>query len=386
MRRRTSTQLHPWTPLLALTLGAAACGPELGAGELEETAAAVGLPAPASAPFHAATVKVFEASQPGQFCTGFNLYSNPGQERAYAVTSAACVAGRSASQLRVQVRKDANSSPWTLSALAVYIHPIHLASGAPDAPALVVYGTLARGHGSIIPQLRYYAIDALGIDRDYSFLGDPRLTGYPFGFGASGGVHVTGPGVSMFSANPGGIGARFAIFLNRADAETTASTDMHPGDQGAPTLCDRLVGGTRVASPLIGGSSDLIIGNQRFGVCGMLIRRGPLGPFGEVHVDAIEISPFASWFATVHGDTCAGTSCTTPCSPLSCAETGCGEHGDGCGGVLNCGSCCVPRTCADVSYQCGLHDDGCGGSLNCGSCRTRGEELESCGGNRLCLR
>ncbi len=75
------------------------------------------------------------------------------------------------------------------------------------------------------------------------------------------------------------------------------------------------------------------------------------------------------------------------CIPTSCAQTGaeCGTIGDGCGGVLNCGSCpgvsvcggggipyvcgggstCVPQTCQDVGATCGLVGDGCGATLDC---------------------
>lgn len=387
-----STNAHPRPiPLvLPLLFAALACGPEPTDTELEETSAAVGLPAPAGAAFQAATVKIFDPAHPGQYCTGFNLYENPDRQRAYAVTSAACVASKSPAQLRVQVRRDASALPWTLAVQEVFVHPIHLATGNPDAPALIAYGTFVRREGSISSQLRYYPIDQGGIDRDYTFLGDTRMMGYLFGYGASLGEHVTGPGVSMLSANPGGVPARFAIFLNRADASTTAASDMHPGDQGAPALCDRLVGGVRVAGSLLGGSADLMIGNLRYGVCAMLIRRGPVGAFGEVHVDAIEVAPFERWFATVHGDVCSGSTCTTPCSPLTCAETGCGEHGDGCGGVMDCGACCVPRTCAQVPNECGLHDDGCGASLDCGRCPTRfkepSEDPAVCDGYRICLR
>jgi len=86
----------------------------------------------------------------------------------------------------------------------------------------------------------------------------------------------------------------------------------------------------------------------------------------------------------------------TPCKPLTCAEQGlsCGPAGNGCGGVIDggCGSCsgfegggtatcggggtpgvcgqpsCTPLTCAGLGYDCGPAADGCGGLLECGSC------------------
>jgi hypothetical protein len=94
------------------------------------------------------------------------------------------------------------------------------------------------------------------------------------------------------------------------------------------------------------------------------------------------------------------TSCVQPdvptCSPKTCAQLGysCGAQGDGCGGVVNCGSCptgqscggggapgvcgggCAPRSCAQQSFSCGLQGDGCGNVLDCGTCPTG----QSCGG------
>lgn len=54
------------------------------------------------------------------------------------------------------------------------------------------------------------------------------------------------------------------------------------------------------------------------------------------------------------------------CLPETCEGLGksCGEWPDGCGGVLDCGSCCVPATCDPRFPTCNI-DDGCGGKLNC---------------------
>jgi len=94
------------------------------------------------------------------------------------------------------------------------------------------------------------------------------------------------------------------------------------------------------------------------------------------------------------------TSCVTPytvnCGAKSCSQLGfnCGPAGDGCGGLLNCGTCtlpqtcggagqpgvcgggCMPRTCAAQGFTCGPAGDGCGGQLNCGACPTG----QVCGG------
>ena len=87
------------------------------------------------------------------------------------------------------------------------------------------------------------------------------------------------------------------------------------------------------------------------------------------------------------------------CGLVTCASmnAGCGPIGDGCGGMLDCGSCtapktcggggtpfqcggnsgCVPKTCAQLGFNCGPAGDGCGGKLDCGSCPTG----QACGAN-----
>jgi hypothetical protein len=95
------------------------------------------------------------------------------------------------------------------------------------------------------------------------------------------------------------------------------------------------------------------------------------------------------------------SSCVTPdvptCTPKTCADQniGCGQAGDGCGGVLDCGACsggqscggggvpnqcgapaCTPVTCLAQGLSCGPAGDGCGNALDCGSCPTG----QTCGG------
>ena len=87
------------------------------------------------------------------------------------------------------------------------------------------------------------------------------------------------------------------------------------------------------------------------------------------------------------------------CTPKTCAQVnvGCGPAGDGCGGLLQCGTCtapatcggggtssqcggmmgCVPKTCASLGVNCGPAADGCGNLLQCGSCTMP----DTCGGN-----
>ena len=88
---------------------------------------------------------------------------------------------------------------------------------------------------------------------------------------------------------------------------------------------------------------------------------------------------------------------TNGCVPKSCKDLGftCGPNADGCGGLLQCGDCtapefcggggfskcggvtnlapdgaviCNPTTCNALGYDCGPAGDGCGGLLNCGTC------------------
>jgi hypothetical protein len=88
------------------------------------------------------------------------------------------------------------------------------------------------------------------------------------------------------------------------------------------------------------------------------------------------------------------------CVPQTCQQQniGCGPAGDGCGNVIQCGSCtapqtcggggtpsqcgiidagsCVPLTCASQHISCGAAGDGCGNLLQCASCPVG----ETCGG------
>jgi hypothetical protein len=90
------------------------------------------------------------------------------------------------------------------------------------------------------------------------------------------------------------------------------------------------------------------------------------------------------------------------CGLVTCASAGasCGPVGDGCGGVIDCGTCnapetcggagtlftcgdgggsgtsCTPRSCTDAAANCGVVADGCGGlTPSCGTCPTG----EACG-------
>ena len=92
-------------------------------------------------------------------------------------------------------------------------------------------------------------------------------------------------------------------------------------------------------------------------------------------------------FTTDSGGGTGGGSCTK----LTCADLGinCGPAGDGCGGLIECGTCtgtqtcggggipsvcggsagCVPKDCTALAVECGPAGDGCGGLIaTCGSC------------------
>ncbi len=87
------------------------------------------------------------------------------------------------------------------------------------------------------------------------------------------------------------------------------------------------------------------------------------------------------------------------CTPRTCTEMGtnCGPVADGCGGLVECGSCtspeicggggkpsvcgggpvgCIPKTCIDLAAKCGPQGDGCGKAIDCGTCPAG----ETCGG------
>jgi hypothetical protein len=109
-------------------------------------------------------------------------------------------------------------------------------------------------------------------------------------------------------------------------------------------------------------------------------------------------------FSQCGGDSAALDGGGGVCTPTTCTTLGfnCGFAGDGCGNMLNCGTCtapqfcgaggfnvcggnsvvaeggsaCVPQTCAQLGFDCGPADDGCGNQLNCGSCQSP----QICGG------
>jgi hypothetical protein len=113
----------------------------------------------------------------------------------------------------------------------------------------------------------------------------------------------------------------------------------------------------------------------------------------------------------------SGDGSTGSCKPKTCADAGytCGMNGDGCGNTIDCGTCtapafcggggyskcgggvgpdggvvsaCVPYTCATAPhgpYNCGSTGDGCGNVIDCGTCPASqfcgGGGFNQCGGS-----
>jgi hypothetical protein len=103
-----------------------------------------------------------------------------------------------------------------------------------------------------------------------------------------------------------------------------------------------------------------------------------------------------------------GEASTISCTPLTCQRLGytCGQTGNGCGGMIDCGTCsanetcggggkfsvcggsgpCKPKSCSDLKATCGPQGDGCGNVIQCGSCKSPdicggGGEPSQCGSN-----
>jgi hypothetical protein len=97
------------------------------------------------------------------------------------------------------------------------------------------------------------------------------------------------------------------------------------------------------------------------------------------------------------------------CKKLTCADypdVNCGPVSDGCTGLIDCGTCKVPKscgggnvpsqcggvackawTCQDLDIECGQAGNGCGGTLECGDCPSPqicgGGGASKCGGGQV---
>lgn len=127
---------------------------------------------------------------------------------------------------------------------------------------------------------------------------------------------------------------------------------------------------------------------------------------GSASDDAGDDAPTITGDSSITGD--SGGVCT----PKKCSDLGytCGMNGDGCGGVVDCGTCtapqycggggyskcggntgfqpdgapsCTPQTCASLGIDCGPAGDGCGGLIqSCGTCS--GTDICGGGGPGVC--
>ena len=108
------------------------------------------------------------------------------------------------------------------------------------------------------------------------------------------------------------------------------------------------------------------------------------------------------------GQTCTNSACKdsgATCTPATCATKNhvCGQDGDGCGGILDCGACgtgkqckyaAIGNTCEDIPppactpdlpaeacmNTCGIVGDGCGGQIDCQMTGFGCPSGQSCGG------
>ncbi len=145
----------------------------------------------------------------------------------------------------------------------------------------------------------------------------------------------------------------------------------------------------RVARALLAGS---VWASLTVAACGS--RTGLLGPTPE-HDASLDVED-APIDVIEAGEEAEGI--MPLCTPRTCSQMGwnCGVNGDGCGHTIDCGTCpepqicgangfsrcgggfglgpdgaplCTPETCQSLNIDCGPAGDGCGGVLFCGSCQ-----------------
>ena len=151
------------------------------------------------------------------------------------------------------------------------------------------------------------------------------------------------------------------------------------------------------------GSGFLGLGDSGLGVTGCAKRTcaeagmncGPISDGCGGLVDC-GTCPSGQACGAISPSVCGAGSCTTR---STCADLGatCGQQGDGCGDVIECGTCtlpetcggagvsntcgtpsgttgeggvCTPKSCLSMGYNCGPVADGCGGLVDCGTCAT----------------
>jgi hypothetical protein len=231
-------------------------------------------------------------------------------------------------------------------------------------------------------------------------------------------------------ANPPGLFARWLNYVSALDA---------PNPSGAPPnpATVTIQAGRHDVDHVLGASVDWIDGldpNQAGAAAQMLLHftfdvnacghvifsdfhvNGQTGTNGVVFPQECDKNPLSAQehileYMIWDLESCASP--TTPgCTPRTCAAQGigCGPAGDGCGGLLQCGTCpssqacggggvlgqcggmgyCAPRSCQDQKLACGPAGDGCGGILQCGTCTPPqtcggGGVPGQCGGGSTCV-
>lgn len=187
-----------------------------------------------------------------------------------------------------------------------------------------------------------------------------------------------------------------------ADCQTCGTEDgCHPPRTTCTCSTDSSLDGKACA---VVNKCDLP-GTCNEGVC---VSRGPVTctPPDECHVASCDATtggctskpaPDGTPCGPLGQNTCSAGTCVVPCGLMTCASQHvyCGQTGDGCGHIINCGTCtapetcggggvpstcgaphCTKQTCAQIGASCGVQADGCGGTMNCGSCPLG----QTCGG------
>jgi hypothetical protein len=171
------------------------------------------------------------------------------------------------------------------------------------------------------------------------------------------------------------------------DGGASARTCAFPqtcGGAGVPSVC----GGTGACIPKTKAAVCLGTTGARGSTCGPVAN----GCGGSIDCgDCTNVADGCGADPSKPGVCAAKSSAdAAACKKKTCTDLGfgCGPAGDGCGGLLDCGSCespqtcggggqpsqcggtgaCIPKTCADYpSNSCGPVPDGCGKSLTCGA-------------------
>ena len=186
--------------------------------------------------------------------------------------------------------------------------------------------------------------------------------------------------------------------------QTTSETETQICLQALDTIFTSRCGQTQSLVPCICGTTD-----PTACLNGQIT---PNGPLFDLHIcdtnSAHLITPFPPPGLTVYGvqqaetiANCAaafGCDCLGSCTPGTACPAGqnCGTAPNGCGGLIDCGTCTAPDTCGGggvsgrcghcqpltscpAGRNCGTMPDGCGGLVNCGTCTAP----ETCGGSGI---